>query len=86
VTRDLQRVLGEESAPDDVPVFCGGGDRTECAELLWDSLRAARSEAGPWPALAAFQRIRFLPYIGNLQSMRWSNRPTFQQVVSFDAG
>ena len=46
-------------------------------------MSAGLAAAGPLPRFAGFERLRFLPYVGNLQSMRWSNRPTFQQVVSF---
>ena len=80
---DLERVGGARSTPPDVPVFCGDGDPEACAILLWQALDAARTAAGPLPRFAGFERLRFLPYVGNLQSMRWSNRPTFQQVVSF---
>ncbi|UDY36724.1 penicillin acylase family protein [Dermatobacter hominis] len=62
---------------------CGGGDVDRCRTELWAVLGAAADSAGPWPRLAVGERIRFIPYVFNLQSMRWQNRPTFQQVVSF---
>jgi acyl-homoserine lactone acylase PvdQ len=72
------------------PAFCGGGDSGRCRASLWAALDAAGSELaaaqGPdprqWRADAAAERITFgfLP-----KTMRWANRPTFQQVVSFDS-
>ena len=59
-----------------------------CRGLLWNALDAAgkklAAEQGPdptqWRADATRERLRFgfLP-----QTARWTNRPTFQQVVSF---
>jgi acyl-homoserine lactone acylase PvdQ len=80
---DLERAAGERPTPRDVPVFCGDGTTTACAQLLWRTLDSAQAAAGPFLGFAGLQRLRFLPYVGNLESMRWSNRPTFQQVVSF---
>jgi acyl-homoserine lactone acylase PvdQ len=68
---------------DDAGPRCGAGDLLRCRDELWAVLATAADSAGPWPRLAAFERIRFIPYVFNLQSMRWQNRPTFQQVVSF---
>lgn len=83
VVVDLERAAGTREVEPDVPVFCGGGDGDECSEALWRTLDTARTTAGPLLRFAGLERLRFLPYVGNLQSMRWSNRPTFQQVVSF---
>jgi acyl-homoserine lactone acylase PvdQ len=59
-----------------------------CPALIWDAIDAAGKklavEQGPdptrWRADATGERIRFgfLP-----QSARWTNRPTFQQVITF---
>jgi acyl-homoserine lactone acylase PvdQ len=67
--------------------FC---PQSACVELLWNAIDAAGRELaaqqGPdptqWRADATRERIRFgfLP-----QSARWTNRPTFQQVISFDS-
>ena len=60
--------------------YCGGGDRAKCAQGLWAALAAA---AGAPPADAAKERITFAP--GFLPTtMRWTNRPTYQQILSFD--
>jgi hypothetical protein len=70
--------------------FCGAGDLAACRASLWAALDAAGNELaasqGPDPAAwrsdATKERIGFgfLP-----QSMRWTNRPTFQQVISFSS-
>ena len=71
------------AAVDGAGPACGNGSAERCRAELWDALGAAADSAGPWPRLAAFERIRFIPYVFNPESMRWQNRPTFQQVVSF---
>jgi hypothetical protein len=50
--------------------------------VIWSSLASA-DFAAPQPKWAIGERIRFVPYVANLDSMRWVNRPTFQQVISF---
>lgn len=70
--------------------FCGGGDVAACRTSIWGAFEAAGAELqaahGPdpaaWRADAIKERIRFAPGILT-DSMRWSNRPTFQQVLSF---
>jgi acyl-homoserine lactone acylase PvdQ len=72
------------------PEFCGNGDRSVCRASLWAALEAAGAElaatqgADPaaWRADARPERITFgfLP-----KSMRWTNRPTFQQVITFSS-
>jgi acyl-homoserine lactone acylase PvdQ len=72
------------------PTFCGGGDPVRCRASLWAAIDEAGSALaaaqGPdptrWHADATGERITFgfLP-----QTARWTNRPTFQQVISFDS-
>lgn len=72
------------------PTFCGGGDPARCQASLWAAVDEAGSALaaaqGPdptrWRADATGERITFgfLP-----QTARWTNRPTFQQVISFDS-
>jgi len=72
--------------------FCGRGDLTACRSDLWAALDAAGAAlettqgADPtaWRADATHERIRFAPGL-LADSMRWTNRSTFQQVVSFTA-
>ena len=72
------------------PTFCGGGDSARCRASVWAAIDEAGSALaavqGPdpthWRADAVGERITFgfLP-----QTARWTNRPTFQQVISFDS-
>jgi hypothetical protein len=85
VDRDL-RGLGYANA------YCGHGDRTACSKGLWAALDAAGNDlqaaqgADPtqWHADATKERIAFAPGILPT-TMRWTNRPTYQQILSFDA-
>ncbi len=70
------------------PTFCGGGDYGRCQDSLREAIRAAGDELaarqGPdptrWRADAMRERLSFgfLP-----MTARWTNRPTFQQVITF---
>jgi acyl-homoserine lactone acylase PvdQ len=83
LTRDLERVAGSQPTPTGVPVFCGQGSLTACRDTLWRSLGAAVFAAGPFPKWAALERVRFIPFVFNGESVRWVNRSTYQQVLSF---
>jgi acyl-homoserine lactone acylase PvdQ len=69
--------------------FCGSGDLNACSASLWQSLDAAGnalaaaqgSDPSAWRSDATGERIQFSGFISN--TMRWTNRPTFQQVVVF---
>jgi acyl-homoserine lactone acylase PvdQ len=71
------------------PTLCGGGDPQACRASLWAAMAATgsqlRAEQGPdanaWRADATGERLSFgfLP-----KTARWTNRPTFQQVITFD--
>jgi acyl-homoserine lactone acylase PvdQ len=71
-------------------LYCGGGNAAQCRASLWEALKEAGDELaakqGPnpaqWHADANGERIRFSPGILP-NTMRWTNRPTFQQVISF---
>jgi acyl-homoserine lactone acylase PvdQ len=70
--------------------YCGNGDRSACHASLRAALDAAgatlAAAQGPnpaaWRADATRERIRFTSGILP-DTMRWTNRPTFQQVMSF---
>lgn len=90
VDKDLRSLLGRPVKGAFKTKFCGGGDLGACRASLWGafesagaSLQAAQGATVPdWRADANRERIRFTS--GVLQdTMRWTNRPTFQQVVSF---
>ena len=73
--------------------FCGAGNFLTCRTALWAALEAAGTEledefANPdptvWRSDAAPERIFFSP--GFLPvTMRWTNRPTFQQAITYDS-
>ncbi len=90
VDKDLRSVLGQQVSGPFSTHFCGAGNAQACAVTLWAALDAAgnalAATQGPdpaaWRADASAERIHFAP--GLLRdTMRWTNRPTFQQVISF---
>jgi hypothetical protein len=70
-------------------IYCGNGVPAACAASLWQALDQAGNDlqaaqgAAPaaWRADATKERIRFAGFIPD--TMRWTNRPTFQQVMVF---
>jgi acyl-homoserine lactone acylase PvdQ len=89
VQKDLRAVLGQPSQSPFRVRYCGRGDTAACAASLWAALDAAgdeleRAQGGnpdAWRVSAVPERIRFAGFLS--QTMRWANRPTFQQVVVF---
>jgi acyl-homoserine lactone acylase PvdQ len=91
VDKDLRALLGRSVAGPYRTRFCGGGDLVACRASLWAALDDAAAEleaaqgADParWRADAEGERIRFA---GGLlpRTMRFANRPTFQQVMTFN--
>jgi acyl-homoserine lactone acylase PvdQ len=91
VQKDLSTLLGNTVPGAFANRYCGGGDVGACSASLWAAIDAAGNELtaaqGPdptaWRANAARERIQFAP--GLLRTtMRWANRPTYQQILSFD--
>ena len=90
VDKDLRMLLGREVRGPYSRRYCGAGVLATCREALWDALDAAAAELeakqGPapstWRADATAERIRFTSGVLP-DTMRWSNRPTFQQLMSF---
>ena len=86
VERDLQGLLGGAGFS---TRYCGNGDLNACSASLWQSLDAAGNalaaaqgaDPAAWHSDATAERIQFAGFIPN--TMRWTNRPTFQQVVVF---
>jgi acyl-homoserine lactone acylase PvdQ len=90
VEKDLRTLLGRSVRGQLSRRYCGAGLLVACRESLWaaidDAARRLESEQGPAPASwrvdATRERIRFLP--GTLaDTMQWTNRPTFQQLMTF---
>jgi hypothetical protein len=90
VDKDLRTLLGRRVRGPYSRRYCGGGDLSACRASLWTAIQEAASELAAaqgddpnaWRADATRERIRFL--VGPLaDTMRWTNRPTFQQVMEF---
>jgi hypothetical protein len=90
VDKDLRMLLGRPVRGEFSRGYCGAGALAACRDSLWSALDEAAavlekeqgSEPSSWRSDATRERIRFgsgaLP-----DTMRWANRPTFQQIVSF---
>jgi acyl-homoserine lactone acylase PvdQ len=92
IDKDLRRLRGRRvHGPFKTP-FCGQGVLATCRATLWAALDAAGTELtnaqgsdpNAWRADAGNERIVFEPNVlGPRHQMRWTNRPTFQQVIYF---
>jgi acyl-homoserine lactone acylase PvdQ len=90
VDKDLRALLGRPVRNPYSRRYCGAGVLASCREALWAALDAAAAELekaqGPapswWRADATAERIRFTSGVLS-DTMRWTNRPTFQQLMSF---
>lgn len=93
VDRELRRTFDGSPRPDSVPAMCGGGDADRCADALWDALRRGRwmaqqrqpfaGDITRWIRPTLNEQVRFIPFVINTATMRWTNRPTWQQVIQF---
>jgi acyl-homoserine lactone acylase PvdQ len=92
VDKDLRTLLGREVRGPYSRRYCGAGVLETCRQALWAALDEAAAELektqGPapssWRADATAERIRFISGVLP-DTMRWTNRPTFQQLMSFSA-
>jgi acyl-homoserine lactone acylase PvdQ len=90
VDKDLRTLLGERVRDRYNLRYCGDGSLSACRSSLWAGLKAAVDQlsaaqgADPtkWRADATAERLRFAPGLLST-SMRFANRPTFQQVLRF---
>ena len=90
VHKDLRTLLARPVTGTYATHFCGGGDIARCAASLWAAIDETAAElstvqgADPsaWRADATKERIVFAPGILT-RTMRGSNKPTFQQAVTF---
>jgi acyl-homoserine lactone acylase PvdQ len=82
---------GDRRDPRFATRFCGNGDLAACRASLWAAIDEAGNElqaaqgANPadWRSSATAERITFgslFPF-----TMRWTNRPTFQQAISYSS-
>ena len=92
VEKDLRSLLERDVRGPFSRRYCGAGVLATCRDALWGALDAAAAELeatqGPapssWRADATSERIRFTSGVLP-DTMRWSNRPTFQQLMSFSS-
>jgi len=92
VDKDLRTLLGQPVRGVFSRRYCGAGVLDACRQSLWEALDAATAELaraqGPvpsaWRADATAERIRFASGVLT-DTMRWTNRPTFQQAMSFSS-
>ncbi|HUG66077.1 MAG TPA: penicillin acylase family protein [Gaiellaceae bacterium] len=90
VDKDLRTLLGREVRGPYSRRYCGAGVLATCRDALWAAIDAAAAELestqGPapstWRADATKERLQFVSGVLP-DTMRWSNRPTFQQLMSF---
>ena len=90
VDKDLRSLLGKPVRGPYRARYCGGGVVAACSASLRAALDAAGvtlaaeqgSTPAAWRADAIRERIRFTSGVLP-DTMRWTNRPTFQQVMSF---
>ena len=90
VQKDLRSLLGRPVSGPYQTRFCGAGDVAKCAASLWAALDQAAAQLQAtqgtdptaWRADATTERIHFAPGILT-QTMRGSNKPTFQQAITF---
>jgi hypothetical protein len=90
VDKDLRSLLGEQVSGPFSRRYCGNGDMNACRQSLWAVIQKVANDLaaaqGPdpagWHSDANVERIAFPPGL-LAQTMRWANRPTFQQVGQF---
>ena len=94
IDKDLRTLLGRSVKGKYNARYCGAGDLAACANSIWASLDAAAAQletdqgtADPnaWRKSTAGARTAFAPGLID-KTLRYSNRPTFQQAISFRAG
>jgi len=92
VDKDLRTLLGQTVRGPYSRRYCGAGVLATCREALWGAIDAAAAQLeatqGPapstWRSDATAERIRFTSGVLP-DTMRWTNRPTFQQLMSFSS-
>ena len=92
VEKDLRSLLDRDVRGPYSRRYCGAGVLATCRDALWGALDAAAAELetkqGPapssWRADATGERIRFTSGVLP-DTMRWSNRSTFQQLMTFSS-
>ncbi len=90
VSKDLRTELGMPVRGRYSRRYCGNGSLRACRASLWAAIQTAATKLSQtqgstpqnWSSSATAERIHFAPgLISN--TMRWTNRSTFQQVIEF---
>lgn len=90
VDKDLRTLLRRPVRDAFSTGYCGAGQLDACRASLWSAIAQAVDELSAkqgvdpsaWRASATAERIDFTTGLIR-DTMRWANRPTFQQVMSF---
>jgi hypothetical protein len=94
IDKDLRTLLGRVVKGRYNARYCGAGDLAACASSLWTSLDAAgaeletaqgTSDPNAWRKSTAVERDKFAPGLIP-DTIQFSNRPTYQQAISFRGG
>jgi len=92
IDKDLRTLLGDRVTDKYKTRFCGQGSLAACRDSLWQALKAAGDELQAangtndpslWRKSSIPERIAFPPIPAGSVSMLWTNRPTYQQVISY---
>jgi acyl-homoserine lactone acylase PvdQ len=91
VDKDLRTITGQKVEGKYSVQFCGGGDKAACQAAIWKSLddvfvqlsATQGNDPSAWRADATKERIKFQPGLIPQTTMRWTNRPTYQQIDVF---
>lgn len=87
----LDKILSSDN--DDRGIHCADASLAGCQQLIWSTLansyatlqeKLGRSDFTQWKTSTLKERITFVPEETQAHSMRWSNRATFQQILSFE--
>jgi hypothetical protein len=93
IDKDLRKILGDNVKAPWSHQYCGDGTVNSCSQALWAAVKAAadglaadtgRVDPATWRSSATRERITFAPGLLSGTTMRWTNRPTFQQAIEFN--
>jgi acyl-homoserine lactone acylase PvdQ len=93
IDKDLRQILGDNVKAPWTYQYCGDGTVNSCSQALWAAVKAAadglaadtgRVDPATWHSSATRERITFAPGLLTGTTMRWTNRPTFQQAIEFN--
>lgn len=89
VYKDLKAILGQHESQPYSRGYCGNGELEACRTAVWTAIQHGMEEltaaqgTNPLKWKAAAVSITFPPDTLFTQTMRWTNRSTYQQVIEF---